>query len=112
MAEDRAPRSVDSTPRGIRMSSIRVLVAARDMGSAAHLVPLIKELRRRPEFIVLLVASDAAAAHFTCEDVEFKPIANTPPYVATPPTESVTTLRAEAIRLIEEFQPNIALSGV
>jgi hypothetical protein len=112
MAEDRASGSVGSQRCGVRVSVIRVLVTARDMGTAAHLVPLIKELRRRPEFVVLLVASDAAAAHFSCENVDFEPIANSPPYVATPPLDVVAALHAEARHLIDEFQPDIALSGV
>jgi hypothetical protein len=94
------------------VTPVRLLVTARDMGSAAHIGPLICDLRRRPEFAVLLVASDAAAAHFEREGVGFHQVANPPPYLAVPPPDAVTALQREAKRLINEFEPHIALSGV
>ncbi len=94
------------------MTPIRVLITARDVGTAMHLAPVVRRLRDSDEFDVRLMATDAAADHFSGTCIAFDAVDRPPPYIAFPPAETVARLDKQARAAIEAFRPDILLGGM
>ncbi len=56
------------------MKPIRLLITARDVGTAMHLAPVVRKLAGSTDFDVKLVATDAAAAWFTRGGLDFQKV--------------------------------------
>lgn len=90
--------------------TIRLLITARDVAAALHLVQIVKATRTDSRYEVVMVAQQPAARHFLEAGYDVKVI---PPLAArTAKCAEAKQLRSIARRLLSDYRPDVILAGL
>lgn len=88
----------------------RLLITARDVAAALHLVQVARAARQDPRFSITIAAQDPAARHFAAAGFEFEQV---PAAAAKVPGDaSAGVIRAAARSLLERVRPDAVLVGL
>lgn len=89
---------------------IRLLITARDVAGALHLVEVARAGVRDPRFEIVVVAQAPAAKHFTDAGLEVRTVVV--PTVKSSDAPEANLLRQAARALLDELAPQIVLTGL
>lgn len=92
------------------MMPIRLLITARDVAAALHLVQVARAARADSRFALSIAAQEPAAGHFAAADLPFDSVRALSARHADDP--SAAELRAVARELLERCQPDVVLAGL
>jgi hypothetical protein len=89
---------------------IRLLITARDVAAALHLVEVARAGARDPRFDITVVAQAPAAKHFSDAGLDVRTVAW--PIVKSAGAPEADVLRESAKALLEELTPDLVLTGL
>jgi hypothetical protein len=89
---------------------IRLLITARDVAGALHLVEVARAGVRDPRFEIVVVAQEPAARHFTNAGLKVRTV--TVPTVRTSNAPEAAALREAARAILDHVAPTVALAGL
>jgi len=89
---------------------IRLLITARDVAAAHHLIQVARVAARDPRFSIAIAAQDPAARHFAAAGFRFDHV---PAAAASDPGDPAAgVVRSAARALLERIQPDAVLVGL
>lgn len=89
---------------------IRLLVTARDVAGALHLVEVVRAGINDPRFEIVVVAQEPAVRHFAAAGLAVRTVAW--PVVKTADAPEAQALRDAARSLLREVVPDVVLTGL
>jgi hypothetical protein len=90
--------------------AVRLLISARDVAGALHLVEVARAAATDPRFEVTVVAQEPAAKHFTAAGLTVRTVAW--PTVQSADSPATPELRRAARMLLDETAPDVVLTGL
>jgi hypothetical protein len=89
---------------------IRLLITARDVAGALHLVEVARIAVRDPRFEVTVIAQEPAATRFAAAGIAARTVAW--PTVTSASNPFADSLRSEARSLLDAIEPDVILTGL
>jgi hypothetical protein len=90
--------------------AVRLLITARDVAGALHLVEVARAAVNDPRFEIVVVAQEPAAKHFTNAGLRVRTVAW--PSVTSADSPAAGELRSATRSLLAEVAPDVVLTGL